>query len=458
MFARLRRLIFFLAVSDVILTQLVLVAADVVRRNGQLGLPIEGADAILPPMLWIVASLIYPAALLTLGVYNAQRSRTLTGGGVDVLRAVIVGTLVFAGTLYFTDRQVSRLFVGYVFVFEVVALIVWRMATLLTLRLFRRQGRSMLRVLVVGRGELADAILTAFGEQLHPAVHVVGLADDGAETDPRYPRLGGIDDVPALVRAHAVDEVVLALPLEEQTRIPAIEAALLTEPVRVRLVPDYTRLVFVQSSVETVGGVPLIGLREPRIQGAAWLAKRLLDVWVTAAVVALIWPLLALIAVAIKFDSPGPAIFKQRRLGENGRPFWMLKFRTMVADAEQRAPVNGHEKRADDPRVTRVGRWLRRTSLDELPQLFNILKGEMSLVGPRPEVLKLTHEYEPWQRQRLAVPPGLTGWWQVNGRSDLPLHLNTHMDLYYIQNYSLWLDLVILWKTVGVVLRRQGAY
>lgn len=458
MFARFRRLIIFLAVSDVLLTQLVLIAADVLRRDGPFGLPIDAPGAILTPLLRLVAGLIYPAALLTLGVYNAQRSRTLTGGGVDVLRAVIVGTLVFAGTLYFTDRDVSRLFVAYVFVFEIVALIVWRMATIVALRVFRLQGRSMLRVLVVGRGELADAILTAFGEQLHPAVHVVGLVDDGADVDARYPRLGAIDDIPALVRAHAVDEVVLALPLEEQARIPQIEAALLTEPVRVRLVPDYTRLVFVQSSVETVGGVPLIGLREPRIQGGAWFAKRLLDVWVTLAVLAVLWPVLALIAAAIKLDSPGPAIFKQRRLGENGRPFWMLKFRTMVVDAEQRAPNGGHEKRVDDPRVTRIGRWLRRTSLDELPQLINILKGEMSLVGPRPEVLKLTHDYEPWQRQRLAVPPGLTGWWQVNGRSDLPLHLNTHMDLYYIQNYSLWLDLVILWKTVGVVLRRQGAF
>ncbi len=458
MFARLRRLIWFLAVSDVLLTQLVLLAADWLRREGPLGLELGRNEPVLTPLLWLAASLIYPAALFTLNVYDAQRSRTLTGGGVDVLRAVIVGTLVFAGALYFTARDVSRLYVAYVFVFEIVALITWRMAVLVTLRVFHLQGRSLLRVLVVGHGELADAILTAFSDQLHPAIHIVGVADDEDAPQGRYQRLGGLDDVPALVREHAVDEVVLALPLEQQSRIPGIEAALLTEPVRVRLVPDYTRLVFVQSSVENVGGVPLIGLREPRIQGAAWLTKRVLDVWVTLGVLALLWPVLALIAVAIKLDSPGPIIFKQRRLGENGRPFWMYKFRSMVVDAEQRAPDGGHDKRADDPRITRVGRWLRRTSVDELPQLFNILKGEMSLVGPRPEVLKLTHDYEPWQRQRLAVPPGLTGWWQVNGRSDLPLHMNTHMDLYYIQNYSLWLDLVILWKTIGVVLRRQGAY
>jgi lipopolysaccharide/colanic/teichoic acid biosynthesis glycosyltransferase len=129
----------------------------------------------------------------------------------------------------------------------------------------------------------------------------------------------------------------------------------------------------------------------------------------------------------------------------------------MVADAETQ-PAPGAHKQPDDARVTRLGRWLRRTSLDELPQFFNVLRGEMSLVGPRPEVQVIAEQYEPWQRQRLAVPPGITGWWQINGRSDLPMHLNTHLDLYYIQNYSLWLDIVILWKTLGVVLRHQGAY
>ncbi|MEK7327895.1 MAG: sugar transferase, partial [Chloroflexota bacterium] len=140
------------------------------------------------------------------------------------------------------------------------------------------------------------------------------------------------------------------------------------------------------------------------------------------------------------------------------RLFWVHKFRTMVPDAEKKRPVNPREKLPDDPRITPLGRFLRRTSIDELPQLFNVLRGEMSLVGPRPEQVFIAEQYEPWQRQRLAVPPGITGWWQVNGRGDLPMHLNTHYDLYYIRNYSLWLDLKILWKTVGVVIKGRGAY
>jgi len=176
---------------------------------------------------------------------------------------------------------------------------------------------------------------------------------------------------------------------------------------------------------------------------------------------------MALIAIAIKLDSPGPVIFKQQRVGENEQLFWMYKFRSMVPDADQRlADVikydqNGNiiHKAPDDPRVTRVGRFLRRTSLDELPQFFNVLKGDMSLVGPRPELPTLVKQhYKPWQHKRFAVPQGVTGWWQVNGRSDKPLHLHTEDDIYYIQNYSLLLDLQILLKTAWVVLRGTGAY
>jgi lipopolysaccharide/colanic/teichoic acid biosynthesis glycosyltransferase len=172
------------------------------------------------------------------------------------------------------------------------------------------------------------------------------------------------------------------------------------------------------------------------------------------------------VALAIKLDSPGPVFFSQQRVGENGRLFLMFKFRSMVLGAEEmRDRVSEVDEEGNvvyktryDPRVTPVGRFLRRTSLDELPQLFNVLKGEMSLVGPRPEMPWLVEEYDLWQRKRFAVPQGITGWWQVNGRSDKPMHLHTEEDLYYVQNYSLLLDILILWKTAGVVLKGRGAY
>jgi lipopolysaccharide/colanic/teichoic acid biosynthesis glycosyltransferase len=175
---------------------------------------------------------------------------------------------------------------------------------------------------------------------------------------------------------------------------------------------------------------------------------------------------MGMIALAIKLDTPGPAIFIQHRVGENGRLFWMYKFRSMVKDADQRlAEVIRHDvdgnlihKTPNDPRVTRVGRFLRRTSFDELPNLFNVIRGEMSLVGPRPELPILVEQYEPWQCKRFAVPQGITGWWQVNGRSDKPMHLHTEDDIYYVQHYSLILDIKILLKTIWVALRGKGAY
>ncbi len=341
-----------------------------------------------------------------------------------------------------------------------------RLSIGLGLRRLRNAGRSLSRVLIVGVGEVAVRVTQAIRVGLGDSVMILGCVDDQALAGPPdLPLLGTLADVPALVGKLAVDDVIVALPASQYLAVEELVYDLLRLPVRVRLVPDYLRLVVVQSSVESLGGIPLIGLREPRITGPAWATKRLFDLVSTGLLLALTWPLLLLIAIAIRLDTPGAVIFKQQRVGENGRLFWMYKFRTMSADADLRSPQLGFDegghpiyKLPNDQRVTRVGRWLRRTSLDEMPQFFNVLKGDMSLVGPRPELLFLVERYDAWQRLRLAVPPGITGWWQVNGRSDLPMHLNTQFDLYYIRNYSLWLDLRILWRTVGVVVRGEGAY
>jgi exopolysaccharide biosynthesis polyprenyl glycosylphosphotransferase len=234
------------------------------------------------------------------------------------------------------------------------------------------------------------------------------------------------------------------------------------------VVPDYFSLALYRASVDDFGGIPMINLRDPALNDVQRLVKRIFDLVVGGITFLLLLPFLALIGLLIKLDSKGPVIFRQERAGENGRTFNMFKFRTMVPNADSQReqvteinPQNGRilfKKRRDDPRITRVGRFLRRTSLDELPQLFNVLLGDMSLVGPRPELPWLVDQYEPWQRKRFAVPQGMTGWWQVNGRSDKPLHLHTEDDLYYVQNYSIWMDIYILLKTPWVVLRGKGAY
>jgi lipopolysaccharide/colanic/teichoic acid biosynthesis glycosyltransferase len=196
------------------------------------------------------------------------------------------------------------------------------------------------------------------------------------------------------------------------------------------------------------------------------VAKRLIDISLGLILASLAAPLLAAVAYAIWLERDGPILFRQQRVGEGGRLFTMYKFRTMVPDAEQRQWEVGRPnetgtiifKTADDPRVTRLGRLLRRTSLDELPQLWNVLRGDMSLVGPRPELPWLVAQYERWQYRRLAVPQGMTGLWQVSGRSQNPMHLFTQLDIQYVDHYSIWLDLYILIKTPLIVLRGIGAF
>jgi exopolysaccharide biosynthesis polyprenyl glycosylphosphotransferase len=221
-----------------------------------------------------------------------------------------------------------------------------------------------------------------------------------------------------------------------------------------------------RASVEDFGGIPMLDLRAPALSEYQRMIKRAFDILVTLACLPFALILWGVIAIAIKLDTPGPVFYRARRVGENGGLFNMLKFRTMVIDADKLQHLvrkvddqgNVLYKDQNDPRVTRVGKFLRRTSLDETPQLWNIFKGEMSLVGPRPEMPSLVEEYELWQRKRFAVPQGMTGWWQINGRSDKPMHLHTEEDLYYVQHYSIWLDIQILVKTVWVVLRGKGAY
>jgi len=204
----------------------------------------------------------------------------------------------------------------------------------------------------------------------------------------------------------------------------------------------------------------MLDLRASAIDDYQRMVKRAFDFVLGLAALVLALPLMAFASLLIFFDDGRPIVFRQKRVGENGRLFEMLKFRTMVRNAEQLQGQEGNavHKSKDDPRLTRVGGFLRRFSLDELPQFVNVVRGDMSLVGPRPELPSLVEKYQPWQRKRFAVPPGLTGWWQVTGRSDKPMHLHTEDDLYYIQNYSILLDIQILLRTVWAVLIGRGSY
>jgi exopolysaccharide biosynthesis polyprenyl glycosylphosphotransferase len=294
----------------------------------------------------------------------------------------------------------------------------------------------------------------------------VGYTGDMQLPDDDIPWLGPIQATTQIVTDYQIDEVVFAMPPQQRDLVVSLSLQLQQHPVMLHMAPDVFDMAFARTPVQMLGGVPVISLRESALTEPQRVLKRVFDVAASALLLLLLAPVIGFIALAIKIESRGPVFFSQERIGQHGQRFKMVKFRSMYQDAEWRwqevakRDSDGRllHKSSDDPRVTRMGRKLRRTSLDELPQLINVLRGEMSLVGPRPEMPYIAAEYEPWQWQRFRVPPGMTGWWQVNGRSDWPMHLNTEDDLYYIQNYSFWLDLRILLKTVVVVLRGYGAY
>jgi len=401
-------------------------------------------------------------------VYNPRRLAQPGLELVKIVEATLFAWLILAGMLYFSFRDVSRLEYIYFLALYLPLIVTHRLAVRSAFRARDGQRYRTRRVLIVGTGSIARDIARMVREQRWMGLSLAGFVIENAEDDPPgdLPILGTLASVPAAISAHDIAEVVIALPREDANELRDFVNRLQTLPVNIRLIPDYFDMAFLRVSIENFGGMPLLSLKEPVLDPFQRVVKRVFDVVLTLLLLIPALPLMGLIALAIKRDSPGPALFRQTRVGEGGRLFTMLKFRTMHDGAEalqgavSAQGADGHilYKHEDDPRVTRVGRWLRRTSLDELPQLFNILRGEMSLVGPRPEMPWLVEKYEPWQRKRFEVPQGLTGWWQVNGRADRPMYLHTEDDLYYIRNYSVWLDLRILWKTVQAVLLRRGAY
>jgi exopolysaccharide biosynthesis polyprenyl glycosylphosphotransferase len=463
----------FLLVSDIILTNVALYEARQLRLALDLGKSLGPGDAWLyfDPILFPIVSIIWVLIFTTMGVYDSRRTLRAADDFQIVAQAAMLATLVFAGVAYVFFRDLSRLLFVYFFFLDLLLLYTWRVLLRLVFRA-QRGGwpRETRRVLIVGAGDVGQRVGEVLQAHAWTGLELVGyLDDDPVKSDnghAGWPVLGTLDDTAQVVQNNDVQEVVVALPLYAHQRVKDLVRALRDTSAQIRIVPDYFDLAHVKTGIEEFGGLPLVSLREPAMDDFQRLAKRIFDVIVCSIGLVLAAPLMLVTAIFIKLDSPGPVLFRQERVGEGSRHFSMYKFRSMVQGAEKRSGevITRDEhgtlvyKRRNDPRITRVGTFLRRTSLDEVPQLLNVLKGEMSLVGPRPELPWVVEEYEPWQYQRFVVPQGITGWWQVNGRSDKPMHLHTEEDLYYIKHYSLALDVLILWKTVGAVLKRKGAY
>jgi len=422
------------------------------------------------PALHLTVGVIWVLSLLLGSAYTPRKVIFWLEEYQRVWLSHTVAALCLAGTLYMIKLDLARLTFIYFYGVALLALLIYRSALRLWHRWQEHSGAGVTRILIVGAGKVGLDLAERLEQGHWPGMEIIGFLDDDPAKNladkARHPILGRLDDAVHIVNQQQVDEIIFALPLHAHARLANLVVKLHELPVRTHVVPDYFDLAFHAATIDNLNGIPLIGLRDPAIDGFQRFGKRLVDLALAGIGLLFLWPVMLVLAIIIKLEDGGPIFYPGPRVGENGRIFHMLKFRSMVPNADklqhvvQQTDERGNLifKSAHDPRITKIGRLIRRTSLDELPQLFNVLRGEMSLVGPRPELPWMVESYEPWQRKRFAVPQGITGWWQINGRSDNPMHLHTDQDLYYIQHYSLWLDIQILWRTISVVFRGRGAY
>jgi len=405
------------------------------------------------------------------GAYNLRRNTTWLDMMGPIVRGTAVAVLILIVATFFDVLLLfSRLLFLYNAVLVVVYLALSRVAWGAVLAFLRRRGIGVARALIVGAGEVGLTVLRTIIARPELGFWVVGFVDDhpqrGDTNIGAFRALGSIDKLSAILDREPIDEVIITLPWADHLRILHIVQVCEARGVRPRIVPDLFQLSLTSVDVDDLGGIPLIGIHAPSLRGANVLVKRVFDLAVGVPLTLIALPVMAIVALLIKIDSPGPVLFRQTRVGLNGQTFKTIKFRSMRRGAEQEVDRLRDRNEATgplfkiraDPRRTRVGRFLRRTSLDELPQFFNVLRGEMSLVGPRPPLPEEVDQYKDWQKQRLVARPGMTGLWQVSGRSDLSFDEMVLLDIYYIENWSLWMDLKIMLRTAPKVLSADGAY
>jgi exopolysaccharide biosynthesis polyprenyl glycosylphosphotransferase len=405
---------------------------------------------------------VFTALLMAMhGLYALERPQTwpvrLRGIASSTSTALV---LVITLSYFLGDQAFSRLWLASGWAAAILALAIWRAVAHRGYETLRDAVAPSNRVLIVGANRLGREL----ADELQGSYQVVGYVDNGSDLEHLdLPLLGPIAQLEEVVQAHAVDELIIALPANRREQVSRLLARGFRRHVQVKLLPDLPSLLPDRFEVHEIGGRRYIGFVP--VAAVSW-AKRALDLSAVCLGLLLASPVLLAIALAVKLDSPGPVFYRQVRVGKDGRHFWMFKFRSMCVDAERRLEELRAQNEASgplfkmrkDPRITRVGGVLRRWSLDELPQLLNVLRGDMSLVGPRPPLPKEVERYEDWQLGRLRAVPGLTGLWQVSGRSEVPFHDMVRLDLHYIRNWSLALDLEILLRTVPTVLTNRGAY
>lgn len=419
---------------------------------------------INPLRNYVVALQVYlPLWILCAWYYGNYEHREKLTGLNQVSRilktfiAGLIGSLAFA--YLFKQWDIGRFvllstaFVYFWWLYLSRSLLkAWKQAQIL-------RGVGVIDVLIIGVGRTARRVMERIVHHPEGGYRLVGFVDPNPRRPRRpiagFPVLGSTRELVRILHEHPVEQVFLAVPKMPQNEMMNLIVQCEDLGVQFKIVTNLFEVITSQVRIDVIDEVPVIHLRNAELPPVQAALKRLLDIVVATSLLVVFAPLMIGIAIAIRLDSKGPALFKQVRVGKHGQLFEMYKFRTMYTDADPYAPAPTDP---NDPRITRLGRWLRRYSLDEFPQLFNVLKGDMSMVGPRPEMPFLVEQYEEWQRRRLDVKPGVTGLWQIVGRKNLPLALNLEYDFYYIKNQSLFFDIVILLKTIPAVIFGRGAF
>jgi exopolysaccharide biosynthesis polyprenyl glycosylphosphotransferase len=437
----------------------------VIPVNPEKGIPhLKSYIFVFPLFLIVHLSIFYIQ-----GFYKARLRRTKVDDFFFITLNAVFTILIFfavqnylytysqgSAPLFRIDFKISHWFLAVYFVVVIFLISFLRNQIYFFMKRRYARGQNLQKVLVVGAGDMGKSVAQKLSNYRDLGFVIQGFLDDnlqaGDEVDvgEMIPVLGTTDDLAGILEKNGISDVYVALNFNNYAKIMDILRTLQKHPVNVRLIPDLFQLVTLKSRVEDLDGYPVISIDEPPMRGIMLVFKRAMDITITSASFIILGPLLLIFALLIKLTSKGPVFYHQDRIGLDGKKFIMHKFRTMVCDAEEKTgPVMCLP---DDPRITRLGRFLRKFSIDEFPQLFNVLRGEMSLVGPRPERPHFVQDFKetiPKYMLRHKVKSGVTGWAQVHGlRQDTPIKKRIEYDFYYIENWSLLLDIKILWKTL----------
>jgi len=455
-------------VNDAVASNLAMLAAWFLRFHVEIVPVTKGMQdiemyvSILP-----IITLVFPLAFAVQGLYRIRPTRSKAEEWMSVAIGSVVATVVLSGVLLWIrppkrpDVLYSRATLGIFMLCAIVFVVLGRSIVRWAVERRHRAGKNLDRVLIAGNGELARAVVERMRSHRELGFRIVGyLRNGGEDLLQDLECLGNVDDAERVVERTAIDHVFVALPNASSQTMTALLDRLVRCVVSIHVVPDLLQFMVLRSRVEDIDGLPTINLSETPLEGWSRFVKRGFDLIVAAAALIVFLPIMLLIVFAIWLEDRGPVFYRQVRMGLDGKPFNIVKFRSMKVGAENESGAKWAER--EDPRRTKVGRLIRAWSLDELPQLINVLLGDMSIVGPRPERPQFVQQFRdefPHYMLRHKVRAGMTGWAQVHGwRGNTSVRMRIEHDLYYIENWSLLLDLKILFMTVIHGLRHENAY